>query len=90
VIFSRIQPRSIIVSIRNGAAAIRPGINPLTRTGLLTADFRLARAAPSSAFPLSANQQSMSSRAIWAVSMRHVLPGPAWFGVLLRLITLLK
>src|SRR2546429_619998 len=43
VIFSRIQSRSIIVSIRHGAAAIRPGINPLTRTGLLTADFRLAR-----------------------------------------------
>jgi hypothetical protein len=39
---------------------------------------------------LPANQQSMSSQAIWAVSMRHMLPGPAWFGVLLRLITLLK
>ena len=43
MIYSRIQSRSIIVSIRHGAAATRPGINPLTRTGLLTADFRLAR-----------------------------------------------
>ena len=45
VILTRIQPRSIIMPIRNVAAGIGAGIDPLTQTGLLTANSRLPRGA---------------------------------------------